>query len=296
MPTPSSPGRVADRRRRVGRWVAVGVAALTALTATARPASAQDEEEEGGPTPSVVDAPVTAAGPAPVTTAPPATTLPAGCVAPEPPDAVFTAELLTVGKPDLSPDVPVLARFRVGEISKGSLDAYAGVVPGSSGSLLVDVDFGRDVRHLRVGERYLVAAQIDSYTGALVSKARVRPSLFGENQVVGIDDDPNCPTFVDPIITVLADGSPVETGLLSPLLSDRRSVLGAFGRPALVIAAALIALVLVKRAVLGIARLIGKEISLSRAKHRRTLAELDRSPAAGEGPPTPRPTREPAAR
>ena len=85
-------------------------------------------------------------------------------------------------------------RFEVQEVRAGTWDGP-----------LIDVDFPRDAGFLRLGPSYLVAAQLDPSTGKLFSKVRYS---FATQPKPG-----TCPGE-DPIITKLADGTPVDTGML----------------------------------------------------------------------------------
>ena len=136
--------------------------------------------------------------------------MPVGCDPPVPPQAVFTARLVVADART--------GRFQVDEVQAGSLEGYR--VGG-----LVDVDFLDDTRYLEIGRDYLVAAEVVPVTGRLHSKVKPTPQLFGGDQVVGVDDATVvCPTYDDPIITRMIDGTPVETGLLTPLLEDKRAI------------------------------------------------------------------------
>ena len=78
--------------------------------------------------------------------------------------------------------------------------------------------------------------------------------MFGDNQVAGLQDDVTCPKFEDAIISKLATGGEVSAGLLSPMLSDKKGLATAIGKPALVAFAALVGLVAVKRLFKGMYR------------------------------------------
>ena len=233
----------------------------TALAVTlARPAAAQQDEEEIGeldPTDLVT---TTTLGEEPVdpgevvvvdsTTPPPTTaggvptttTLPPGCEPPVEPLAVFTGTLVAADTRT--------ARFEVEQITAGDLTGY-------QVDRLVDVDFDDDMRFLVIGEQYLVAVEVDSDTQRLRSRAQSAPELFGGNQVVGVDDATTvCPIFADPAITKMSDGTSVETGLLSPLLAEKRDMLWSVLRPALIVLGVLVGLVFLKRTLLWIGRMI----------------------------------------
>lgn len=239
--------------RRVVSTLAVGLA----LLAVSRPASAQQEEEETGqlgpgdtaPTTTLAEEPIdpgdvvvvdpTAEPPSTEATIPTTTTLPVGCVPPLPPQAVFSGTLVAHDSRT--------ARFQVDEVRSGSLQGWRA-------GALVDVDFFDDIRFLQIGEQYVVAVEVDLETGRLESKVKPVARLFGGDQVVGVDDpDVVCPESVDPVITRMIDGTSIETGILTPLIGEKRDILWSFARPALIVVAVLVALVLLKHAILGIA-------------------------------------------
>jgi hypothetical protein len=102
---------------------------------------------------------------------------------------------------------------------------------------LVDVDFPRDAGFLRVGPTYLEAAQLDPATGKLFSKVRYS---YATQPKPG-----TCPG-VDPIITRMADGTPVDTGMLSGMKGHWDKVAVAFLVPAVAILGVLLVLVSLK--------------------------------------------------
>ena len=228
-----------------------------AMVAGAAPARAQQDENETGEldpadlvTTTLAEEPVepgevvvvdsTTPPLSPDSTVPPPTTVPVGCDPPVPPQAVFAARLIVAdGR---------TGRFEIDHVRAGSLEGYRV-------EALVDVDFLDDTRYLVIGGDYLVAAEIAPETGRLHSKVKPTPLLFGGDQVVGVDDATVvCPAVADPIITRMIDGTPVETGILTPLLEDKRDLLWSVVKPALIVLAALIGLVLVKRAIVWIVR------------------------------------------
>jgi hypothetical protein len=272
----------------VRRWLVV-LLSLVAVAASASQAWAQPEEPAGEVVPDTlpVDPTATSAAP-PIVTEPPATTLPPGCSGPPPPHATFTGELVAVGPVADSKDL--IARFRVADMISGTLDGF-------EGGGLVDVDYARDVRFLRVGERYLVAADVSPDAPRLISKARIPPPLFGDNQVVGVNDGVICPPFDDLVVTRLVDGTAIDVGVLSPLLSNKGKIGGAIARPALVAFLALVGLVALKRLLIGVGRLVKWSVrrQRERALARRQPATASRRPGP-EAQPEPLPTREPSTR
>jgi hypothetical protein len=117
-------------------------------------------------------------------------------------------------------------RFAVQEVKSGKWDGP-----------LVDVDFPRDAGFLRVGPSYLVAAQLDPATGKLYSKVRYS---YATQPKPG-----TCPG-VDPIITRMADGTPLDTGMLSGMKGHWNKVAVAFLVPAVAILGVLLVLVSLK--------------------------------------------------
>jgi hypothetical protein len=116
-------------------------------------------------------------------------------------------------------------RFAVQQLRAGSLDGYAV-------DTIVDVRFDDDVRFLRTGEQYLVGARPDAFTQVLHSKVRSPAPLFGGDAVIGINDtDLRCPRVEDGVKTLLVDGSEVDTGVLAPLKTAKKSVAKAILKP-----------------------------------------------------------------
>lgn len=259
MTRPRRGGPVASGvMRRAGPQLvlAVTIGALAMLAAAAPARAQQDENETGELDPSDLTTTTLAEEPlepgevvvvdsttpplSPDSTVPPPTTVPIGCDPPVPPQAVFTGRLLVADART--------GRFEIDEVRAGSLEGYR---VGS----LVDVDFLDDTRYLELGRGYLVAAEVAPVTGRLHSKVKPTPQLFGGDQVVGVDDATVvCPTYDDPIITRMIDGTPVETGILTPFLEDKRSLLWSVAKPALIVVAVLVGLVLVKRTILWVVR------------------------------------------
>lgn len=205
---------------------AVGLVAAAALVLTISPTSAGAQDDTSGAE----------------TTSPPPTssTLPPGCFPPEPVQAVF------VGRVDVT-DVRT-ARFAVVQVRSGSLGQFA--VEG-----FVDVDYGEDVRYLVIGDRYLVGAGVDDATGRLASRIREPAPMFGGDQVVGIDDSgEDCPEFEDAMRTLRLDGSTIDSGVLSPMLDDRRGLLGALLLPAAWVLGLLVVLAALRGVLLGVGR------------------------------------------
>ena len=246
--------------RRLVPTLCVGVGVAILLLAS--PAVAQQEEEETGqlgpgdstPPTTLAEEPVdpgevvvvdptaetTPTQPTVATT----TTLPAGCAPPLPPQAVFTGTVVDYDSRT--------ARFTIDDVLSGSLEGWRV-------DALVDVDFFDDTRFLERDQQYLVAAEVNLDDGRLRSKVKPVARLFGGDQVVGVDD-PNvvCPEQDDPVITRMIDGTSVETGLLNPLLTEERDIVWAFVKPALIVLAVLVGLVVIKRAAVGAGHVVGR--------------------------------------
>jgi len=117
-------------------------------------------------------------------------------------------------------------RFEVEEVKAGKWDGP-----------LIDVQFPRDAGFLRLGPSYLVAAQVDRATGKLYSKVRT--------SFTTLPKPGTCPGE-DPIITKMANGKPVDTGLLTGMKGRWKKVGVAFLVPAVAVLGVLILLVSLK--------------------------------------------------
>jgi hypothetical protein len=170
----------------------------------------------------------------------PLVVLPAGCVTPALPLAVFEGVITDA--------VSTTARFRVQRLLSGSLEGY---LIGD----LVDVRYGEETRFLAVGSTYVVGAARSAEDGLLVSTVREPAPLFGGDAVVGVNDnDVECITLDDPVRTVMPDGASVDTGVLAPLRGNSKSLFGALLRPVAIAFGVLLALVVVKHLLFGIGR------------------------------------------
>jgi hypothetical protein len=168
-----------------------------------------------GPDVPVLEAPPPIVGPLVAST--PLVVVPAGCNTPPAPVAVFVGTLAAADA--------TTGRFAVQQIRAGSLDGYAV-------STIVDVRYNDDVRFLHTGQQYLVGAIPDPILGVLTSKVRVAAPLFGGDAVIGVDDsDLRCPRVEDGVKTLLTDGRDVDTGVLAPLKTAKRSVAKAIVKP-----------------------------------------------------------------
>lgn len=227
------------------RVLLVGLlAGLFAAAAYASPASATVPPTEPPPAPVEPGAPASTVPVDPETGLPaaqgPLVVLPAGCVTPALPLAVFEGVITDA--------VSTTARFRVQRVLAGSLQGY---LVGD----LVDVRYGEETRFLDVGGTYIVGAARSAEDGLLVSTVREAAPLFGGDAVVGVNDsDVECITLDDPVRTLMPDGSAVDTGVLAPLRGNSKSLLGAVLRPLAIAFCALLALVVMKHLLFGIGR------------------------------------------
>ncbi len=161
--------------------------------------------------------------------------IPVGCPMPVETDVVFTGTV--VGKDH----VDEFVRFEIDQLRAGSSSEWA--VDG-----LIDVRYGDDFRFLAEGDQYLVGAAFDNDYGRLGSKVRPAEPLFGGNDVIGLDDTSvECPEIEDAVMTMHLDGSPVDSGVLSLMVEDRRLLAATILVPAAITIAVLIGLVLLRR-------------------------------------------------
>jgi hypothetical protein len=170
----------------------------------------------------------------------PLVVVPAGCTAPPAPVAVFVGTLADADS--------TTARFAVEQIRAGSLDGYAV-------NTIVDVRYDDDIRFLRTGQQYLVGAMPDPITHALQSKVRLPAPLFGGDAVIGVDDtDVRCPRTEDGVKTLLVGGTEVDTGVLAPLKTAKKSLLTAILKPFAIAFAILVVLASIKLLIFAMVR------------------------------------------
>lgn len=170
----------------------------------------------------------------------PLVVVPAGCNTPPAPAAVFVGTLAAADT--------TTARFAVQQIRAGSLDGYAV-------NTIVDVRYNDDIRFLHTGRQYLVGARPDPILGVLSSKVRLDAPLFGGDAVIGLDDaNVRCPRVEDGVKTLLADGTDVDTGVLAPLNTAKRSVAKAIIKPLGIAFGALFVLVAIKLLIFAMVR------------------------------------------
>ena len=181
--------------------------------------------------------------------------VPAGCPSPDIEQVVFVGSVVLN---DAS-----TARFRVDQVRSGTVEGFA--VGG-----LIDIRYGDETRFLEVDERYIVGAGIDPEFGVLASTVREPAPLFGGNEVAGVDDsDSDCPSVEAPIRTLLADGTTIESGLLSPLEGARAQIVRAIVEPLGVAFLVLLVLVAVKHLVFALGRSLGNLGSNDRRRDAR---------------------------
>jgi hypothetical protein len=188
---------------------AVGAAVLAglALVALATPAVAQSDPTTG----TDAGTPATAAG---------ATTTTIACPLFAPPDAVFVGTVTEVGD--------VVVRFHVDRADGGGVAAAD-----------VEVDYPDDARFFTKGTQYRVPALRDAESDRFVSK--VRPVAADRGGTAA-----ECASK-DPVVTTLADGKPMDTGVFSGLRGKGGSAVWAFVLPTAAVLGALVVLVLAKR-------------------------------------------------
>ena len=163
--------------------------------------------------------------------------IPAGCPSVDPADVAFVGTVLA--KDEFVEKGTV--RWQIDQVRDGNAAPFS--VNG-----VVDVRYGPDSQYLEIGEQYLVSAALDSSIGTLTSKASPDAPLFGGDAVVGLEDTETvCPVVDDPVQTLNVDGTPVETGLLTPLVEDKGLLLATILVPAAIVGVALIGLVLLRR-------------------------------------------------
>ena len=158
--------------------------------------------------------------------------VPIGCLAPESADVAFVGEAVAKDFEKV--------RYRIIQLRAGS-------VTGNSIDGLVDVLYFEDAKFVDVGVEYLVGARFDPEFGQLSSTVRPAEPLFGGNDVIGLNDsDVECPVLDDPVRTLLTDGTSVDSGVLSPLFDDKRTLLATLGVPSAIAFGVILLLVLLR--------------------------------------------------
>lgn len=233
------------------RAITIGLTLLVAVTGSVGVAHAQEEEEEPPPT-SVPDEtldsgegdPGTVTGGGGAGDAPPATLpvvpVPIGCEAPPLPHIVFVGRVVDT---DFR-----TARYEIAQVRAGQPQPFA-----NQG--LIDVRYGLDVQYLDDGETYLVSALVHPDLGILVSSVTEPIRHFGGDEVIGVSEtDVRCPEFEDPMRTLHTDGTPIEGGVLDPLLSARVRILGSFLVPAAIAVGVIFLLSMLRLSLAGLYR------------------------------------------
>jgi hypothetical protein len=156
------------------------------------------------------------------TTAAGTTTTTIPCPVFAPPDAQFTGTAT-----DMS---DVVVRFHVDRVDSGVVAAAD-----------VEVDYPDDARFFTKGTQYRVPVLRDAESDRFVSK--VRPVLPDRGGIVE-----EC-AKKDPVVTTMADGKPIDTGVFSGLHGKGATAAWAFVLPTAAVLGALVVLVVLKRMV-----------------------------------------------
>jgi hypothetical protein len=238
-----------DRVRRPCLRSALGALLLTAVAGgTIAGAAVAEELPDPVPVPSLppIDDPnATSARLVPV---------PAGCAAPALEQVVFIGTLVVADA--------VTARFAVDSVRSGSTSGFE--VGG-----LIDVRYGDEVRFLDRDDSYIVGAGVDPTTHVLSSTVREPAPLFGGNEIAGVNDsDVQCPRLASPIRTLRADGTSVETGVLTPLTHAKGRILRALLEPAAVAFLVLVGLTTLKLLLFAMGRSL-RDLGSDRPDRRR---------------------------
>lgn len=146
---------------------------------------------------------------------PAVTTVPEGCPPRPGAQAVF------VGVARRIADGEVV--FEVSQLRSGSLEGFA--ADGAA-----TVVYGSDARLLSTGRTYIVGVTATS-AGRLASSVREDTEPFGGAAVIGVTDQVRCPVFENAARTLSAEGTPLESGVLSGLGRQRWSLVLALVAP-----------------------------------------------------------------
>ena len=88
-----------------------------------------------------------------------------------------------------------------------------------------------------------------------MSKVQTIEPLFGGDEVIGAaESDVSCPVIDDPVQTLDPDGTPVDAGVLSPLLGAKRSILRSMLIPMTIAIGVIFGLVLLRWLITGVVR------------------------------------------
>lgn len=222
----------------VRRWSTVAVLAAVALALVAPVATAQEPTVPDPAAPTGTAPTDTTVDPAGDPAAGSSTTAPSTTVIPPP---ATTGEVCQPFPPAAVVFVGTVTGKRDSEVTFRVVEVREGAIPEAS----VDVDYGTDVRFVRLGKRYEVAAASDLESGQLTSKVR-RPR--GE-------DLPEACVALDDVITRNPDGSAIDTGVLAGMRGRWGRAAFLVALPLLVALGVLLGLVLVKYVLVGIIRL-----------------------------------------
>lgn len=134
------------------------------------------------------------------------TTIPEGCFAQTIPQVVFMGKVEKVSATSVS--------FSIQKTISGDASAYV------SGDGRVEVQYGTDGKFLDTGSVYVVGAVTDPFSPILVSKVRAATTTLGA-ELGQTNTGDACQTFEDAVITLHEDGTPVDTGVLRPLMKHK---------------------------------------------------------------------------
>jgi hypothetical protein len=201
---------------------------------------------------------------------------PEGCPVGALPDVVFVG---TLQASDFR-----TARLRVDQVRAGDMSQFA---VGE----LVDVRYGVDTKYLEQGEQYLIGARYDSTAGLLSSKVQPAPQQFGGDEIIGAtESDRQCPATADAVMTLHTNGTAVESGLLTPLVDDRRGLLRALLLPAVLVIGGLLAIVAFRWLLTGFGRSVNR-VNSAQAQAAREKDAARRAAARQQAPSQPEPSR-----
>jgi hypothetical protein len=201
---------------------------------------------------------------------------PEGCPVGALPDVVFVG---TLQASDFR-----TARLRVDQVRAGDMSQFA---VGE----LVDVRYGVDTKYLEQGEQYLIGARYDSTAGLLSSKVQPAPQQFGGDEIIGAtESDRQCPAPADAVMTLHTNGTAVQSGLLTPLVDDRRGLLRALLLPAILVIGGLLAIVAFRWLLTGFGRSVNR-VNSAQAQAAREKDAARRAAARQQAPSQPEPSR-----
>lgn len=219
------------------------------------PDDAEESPEPGDPEPVGDDEPIV------TPTAPEAgggavLPIPAGCPVPQWPQVVFIGVL--VDSDDST------ARFELQQVRAGSPEGY--LVDDQ-----LDVEYDIDTKYLSDGNQYLVGAGVDEETGDLFSKVSPEEPLFYTRSVVGVgDDEVECPSVEDSILTLTVTGRSLESGVFTPLSENRIDMVRSVVVPAVIAFGILVGLASIRWIGTGVFR-GAWNLTVGRSRARRNL-------------------------